>query len=182
MINKQWYLNTYINRRNWILGNLEKISIDGDEITLVLLIDYFNEFNIFIDYTILATKLKRERNTIDELINRLVGKGYLELVITDSKVVFNIDGIFEEECCGEDVGSNLFEQFEKEFGRPLIRTERETLSMWVNSYDNKFVYYALREAIINEKLSFDYINAILIAWTNKKITVDDIENGRINER
>ncbi|MEG0823556.1 MAG: hypothetical protein RSG07_03525 [Erysipelotrichaceae bacterium] len=53
MKDKQWYLNTYINRRNWILDNLEKISIDGDEITLILLIDYFNEFNIFIDYTLL---------------------------------------------------------------------------------------------------------------------------------
>ncbi|MEG1066531.1 MAG: DnaD domain protein, partial [Erysipelotrichaceae bacterium] len=96
--------------------------------------------------------------------------------------VFNIDGIFEEDCVGTDVGSNLFEQFEKEFGRPLNRTEMEQLSIWVNTYDNKFIFYALREAIINEKLSFDYINAILIAWTNKNITVEDIENGKINER
>lgn len=59
---------------------------------------------------------------------------------------------------------NLFALFEKEFARPISQREMERLSEWLHLYDEELIVLALREALIQGKTSFDYINRILMNW------------------
>ena len=40
----------------------------------------------------------------------------------------------------------------------------ERLSEWLHLYDEELIVLALREALIQGKTSFDYINRILMNW------------------
>lgn len=73
---------------------------------------------------------------------------------------------------------SLFDVFEMEFGRPLSQMELQRMSDWIENYDQKLIQYALREAIMFDKKSFDYIERILIEWKNRGLQVQDIEDGK----
>lgn len=72
--------------------------------------------------------------------------------------------------------SELFDLFETEFKRPITQREVMLLAKWKEDYDWQLIRYALREAIIYQKISFDYINGILIKWELDKKTAEQIEN------
>ena len=70
---------------------------------------------------------------------------------------------------------SLFDTFESEFGRPLSEREMEKLNEWVKSTHKKLIIYALRQASLDEKLSFPYIDKIISNWKTKGYTADNIE-------
>lgn len=72
---------------------------------------------------------------------------------------------------------SLFDLYESEFGRPLTMSESQRLSEWMSTYELKLIEYALREAVVYETRSFDYIDVILIKWKEKKLTAHDYEEG-----
>ena len=41
---KKWYQENYFSRRNWILENLSKLKLTGNQAMILLMIDYDNEF------------------------------------------------------------------------------------------------------------------------------------------
>lgn len=67
---------------------------------------------------------------------------------------------------------NLFQEFEFTFGRPLTPLEVQTLNHWIDSdkHSNELIMSALNEAHSLEKLSFKYIDRILLNWKKKNIT------------
>lgn len=77
------------------------------------------------------------------------------------------------------VDSNLFTVFEQEFGRPLSPREIEYLNQWVDQdkYKTNMIIAALNESKIVGKLSFRYIDRILLEWSNKKI--ESVEEAKI---
>lgn len=77
----------------------------------------------------------------------------------------------------QELPPNLFELFETEFARPLSQREFQLLSDWSELYDEKLISYALREAVIYEKRSFDYIERILSDWQLKGMTAEQYESG-----
>lgn len=72
---------------------------------------------------------------------------------------------------------SLFDLFEQEFARTISSSECQRLAEWAEQYGDVLVRYALREAIIYDKRSFDYIDRILIAWEQKGLTAEMYENG-----
>jgi DNA replication protein len=91
------------------------------------------------------------------------------------------------ELCIEEVGSavqeespstqqaafqQLIQQFEHEFGRPLSPFEYEMLSQWIDQdgHSEELIETALQEAIFCGKLSFRYIDRILLEWKRNQIT------------
>lgn len=176
---KQWWKEPYINRRDWILEHLEELSLNSEETLTMLLIDYMNQHNMNISHGILAEKLKRNSEDIDNLLSTLTSKGYLQIGYQDRKIAFNIDGVFtslQEQTMKFD--ASLFDVFEHEFARPLSQLEMQRMSDWLQSYDQKLIQYALREAVMFDKKSFDYIDRILIEWKNRGLSVQDIEDGK----
>jgi DNA replication protein len=66
---------------------------------------------------------------------------------------------------------SLFTTFENEFGRPLSPMECESLSQWMDQdrYGEELILAALKEAVFAGKLSFRYIDRILLEWEKKGI-------------
>ncbi|MEG0265431.1 MAG: DnaD domain protein [Erysipelotrichaceae bacterium] len=173
-----WWNESYINRRSYIMERLEDIAVNGEEAMTIMLIDYFNEQKINIDHVTLAKKLKKNNDEIDELLSTLTTRGYLQVLYESGKIVFNIDGIFTSESKTKTAfDESLFNLFENEFGRPLTQKELECLSDWTSTYEQKLIIYALREAVIYNKKHFDYIERILSDWKTKKLSVEQIEKG-----
>lgn len=71
--------------------------------------------------------------------------------------------------------ANLFSVFEQEFGRLLSPMECETISGWIDQdrYAEEIIRFALKEAVFAGKLSFRYIDRILIEWSRNRVTNED---------
>lgn len=164
----------FFNRRNWILENLEDLDLSLEESMVVLLIDYFNEFNRNVDIPSLANKLNMDGAHIDAILNQLLAKGYLKIEAINRKMVYQLDGLYlhteDAKPCNSNVFRNLFELYEQEFRRPLSQRESEQLSEWISVHDLKLIEYALREAVIYDKVAFPYIDTILRNWKDKGFT------------
>lgn len=75
----------------------------------------------------------------------------------------------------EDEIKQLYQGFEKEFGRPLSPIELEMIGQWLNTdhYSPELIRLALREAVLNQAYSLKYIDRILLAWERKNITTKE---------
>ena len=51
----------------------------------------------------------------------------------------------------------------------------EKISEWSQTTEKKMIIYALREAVIYQKMSMGYIDGVLRDWKNKGITVEQLE-------
>lgn len=164
---KQWYEKKYFNKMYWIFEEMENLNLTHIEMCFILYIQYCNETNTIINFETLTKKMKMNEEQIDELLDTLHQKGYLEIQVNSKGFEINIDGLFrlEDELHFE---SNIFDLFESEFKRPLSSLELQRISDWLNRYDETTITYALRDASLRHKLHFDYINRIL-------------ENGEKNE-
>lgn len=76
---------------------------------------------------------------------------------------------------------SLFEMFEDEFKRPLTQVEMKRLFDWQQEHDEQLVVYALREASINKKWSFNYIGQILYEWQRNGMTAEKYEEALYDE-
>jgi len=74
--------------------------------------------------------------------------------------------------------NTLFQQIEQAFARPLSPFEMETLNQWldVDNHDLSVIQAALDEATSQNKLSFKYMDRILLNW--KKNNVKTIEDSK----
>lgn len=173
-----WWKERYVDRRGYIYDHLEDLALNGEEALTILLIDFFNQHGIMVDHAILANKLKRDAQEIDELLSRLTSKGYLNIVYENGKIQFSIDGVFASQKKAETpFDESLFNLFEHEFARPLSQVEMQRMSEWMGTYEQKLIVYALRQAMIYNKKNFDYIDRILSEWKSKNITAEQIEKG-----
>ena len=150
----------YFNRRNWILENLSNLDMTPAESLIILLIDFCNEFNQPIDIQVLSRMACLNKEDVDEAIIRLCSRGYLTIQQNRDVITFDIDAVFSQRNISYD-GKKLYETFEAEFGRVLSRSELERLSEWLRLYSQQDIIDALRDASINRKLNFTYIDRIL---------------------
>ena len=154
------YREKYFNRRNWILENIQSLNLSAAESLIVLLIDFCNEFSQPIDLQALSRLSNLNKEEVDNAIVMLCSKGYLNIEQQDNVIRFNINAIFTQHNISY-AGRELFQTFEAEFARVLSRAELERLSEWMRLYSHDEIIDALREASINRKLSFSYIDKIL---------------------
>lgn len=175
----QWWNEYFVNRRDYILDHFEDLTLTCEECMAILLIDFMNQHNIPVSHGILAAKMKMEATQIDNLLANLSAKGYLSITYRDKKVVFMIDGIFENpQNKTMDFDQSLFDVFEREFARPLSQLELQRMSEWMGKYDQRLILYALREALLYDKRSFDYIERILAEWKKRNFTVREYEESK----
>lgn len=171
--------SNYFNRRNFILGEFEKLNVSLEEGLVLLMIDYFNEFNNVVNYNNMSQKLGIEENEVERIFNNLIEKNLLEVKFENYKVVYSIENIFNDNKNKSEVKfTNLFDLFEMQFGRPLSNQELLLLREWISKYDKKLIEYALKESVVYEKVDFNYINAILEAWNKKGFTSEEYEQGK----
>lgn len=117
---------------------------------------------------IIKVELKKENNVRQEYIN--INNLYNKLsyfVINDEVSVDN---------------SNIFDTFEKEFGRTLSPMEYQIINGWLNDkMSEEIVILALKEATYNGVSNLRYIDKILYEWRSKGLdTKEKIEQNRTN--
>lgn len=164
---KKWYQENYFSHRNWIMENLKNLKLTGNQLMILLMIDYDNEFRIPITIETLSQQTNLKTEQIDKIVMDLCQKEYLQIVSRNRKIVYDISGIFEDKPM-IGLPDDLFATFENEFGRPLSQPETVMLAEWINKYNKKEVIKALREALKLNKLSFNYIDRILVNSNNGK--------------
>ncbi|RIO86946.1 DnaD domain protein [Staphylococcus gallinarum] len=91
-----------------------------------------------------------------------------------------IDSIEEEEIAEDNTLAfeNVFKNIEQTFGRALSPYEIETINQWldIDHHELSVIQAALDEATSQNKLSFKYIDRILLNW--KKNNVKTIEDSK----
>lgn len=140
-----------------------------------------------------------EPRQITSVIQNLIQRELLELNVSkDEEGKFteymNLDPFYEklsqllkkqnldhQELDSKAQFKELFQMIEKSFGRPLSPYEIETLNQWidVDQHDLSVIQAALDEALSQNKLSFKYIDRILLNWKKNNVkTVDDSKKIR----
>lgn len=126
-----------------------------------------------------------------ELVNNLVNKDLLSLDLRKEGNIrneyLNLDKLYnklsflvinEEK---KESSTNLFDVFEKEFGRTLSPIEYELINGWLdNEFSEELVKAALKEAVYNGVSNLRYIDKILYEWKKKGIkTPEDVEKNKV---
>jgi len=70
----------------------------------------------------------------------------------------------------QQTSTNLFKNFESEFGRPLSPMEIDQINSWSRKLQPFLVLEALRRAVLLGKHNFKYIDSILLEWEKNNIT------------
>ena len=159
---EKWYLNNYVNRRDWLLENMHNYDLSSDEILLIMLIDYQNTYNNPITYAYLSAKMGKDQGEIDKLLAGLISKNYLKIVTRD-RVSYDLTPLFDNEVENNTVANsdNLFEIFETEFGRPLSENDALKIDSFIKYYPYESIIKALQIASAKNKLNTAYVEGIL---------------------
>lgn len=178
----------------YVLVFAKEMNLDSN--SLILLIYFLNQKNkdIF-DYKKIINDLNFNEKELLESISVLKDKKLIaiemeknESGILEEKV--NISSFYdiafskmlnEEEKQKDD--NDLFNTFEKEFGRTLSPMEYDIINSWLEDNINKeLILEALKEAVFNGVNNLRYIDKILFEWSKKGIkNTSDIKNKIIKE-
>lgn len=169
---------------NILFKNYRKLNItDSELIILIYLINTDNTFNP----KQIAKDLNFKLNETMDLINSLIEKNIIKIDIVNKKVreeIINLDELYDKLAFiiidgKEKKSDNLFDIFEKEFGRTLSPMDYEIISDWQKDFDDKLILLALKEAVFNNVTNLRYIDKIIRDWNKKGIkTEEDVINDR----
>ena len=169
----------YIDHKIWILDHLESLHLEDREALVLLLIDYYNDLHKTIHHEMIAEKLHIGVDEVEALFVTLADKGYLRIVYQNGALHFDIEGIYaQRQNQVQSVHRSLIEEFEMEFKRTLSTNEMERILQLSGRYDERMIVCALNEAAVYEKRSLNYIESILVSWTEKGLSVEDVEAGK----
>lgn len=79
--------------------------------------------------------------------------------------------------------NNIYSVFEQAFGRLLSPFEIEDIPKSVREFGEELVTYALKEAVMNNKVNMKYINGIFNNWRKEGIkTLEQVEENKRNRK
>lgn len=170
-----------------LLTNYKKLNITEEE--LIILIYFINddEFDPEKISESLALKLVDVLNLIDSLSkkdilklkSRTINKVREEYICLDELYNKLVLTLMEEEPKKENK-TNIYDNFEKEFGRTISPMEYQIIGAWIESgFTEELINLALKEAVFNGVHNLRYIEKILFEWQKKGIkNKKDIEKDR----
>lgn len=173
------WTSPYLDHKVWILDHLQSLHLEPKEVLVLLLIDYYNDMNKTIHHESIADKLHIDVEEVENLFVSLADKGYLNIAYKDGGLHFDIEGVYKQEQKKvQGFHRSLVEEFEVEFKRTLSSMEMERILQLASTYDERMVICALNEAAVYEKRNLNYIESILVSWTEKGLSVEDVESGK----
>ena len=172
---------------NILFKNYRKLNITDSELIVLI---YLMNSDVSFNPKKISKDLNIELNEVMNIINSLTEKGILKIDIIDKKVreeIINLEELYKKLSFiiinGEiqEKSNNIFDVFEKEFGRTLSPMDYEIISEWQKNYNDEIILLALKEAVFNGVNNLRYIDKILIDWSKKGIKNEqDIINDRKN--
>lgn len=186
--------------RRELLDHYAELGIDEQDLVILIKLIYASETsNKQPSIELLQKGSNMQPREITAVIQHLIQRELLELNVSkDEEGKFteymNLDPFYEklsqllkkqnlnnQEQDSKEQFKQLFQLMEQSFGRPLSPYEIETLNQWidVNQHDLSVIQAALDEALSQNKLSFKYIDRILLNWKKNNVkTVDDSKKIR----
>ncbi|MGY3766467.1 DnaD domain-containing protein [Vagococcus vulneris] len=176
---------------NFILDYYRIIGMTDEEFILFMQLMKYNQQGIYFpELSDVSYYTGYSTDKIFQLIQTMVNKKYLsiETKINEQEKkedYYDLTLIFDKIILAKNQNENkqvknnhdnevskLFQQFEKEFGRPLSPMELETINLWLTDdhYQVDIILLALREAVLNQAYSLKYIDRILLSWERKNLT------------
>lgn len=188
-------LEDYLNAGTTTISNLlmtyyNKLGMTNQEFLLYLqLLHYQQEGNSFPDLQEISQRIGISNDDIFTVMENLLGKGFMQIKrIQDpqgrtgdsydlSPIYVKIQQLLQSKIKKEAVVEHelgiqeLFQMFEKEFGRPLSPMELETIKMWIveDKYELEIIRLALRESVLNQVYNLKYVDRILLSWERKNL-------------
>lgn len=167
--------------------NYRKLNMTADELIVV-------SYLLSVDSSFNPKKISSELNLpLGDLMDMLEHLKELDLVKIELKKVDNVrkevidtDGLYNKlvglliDDSPKKNKSQIYDIFEKEFGRTLSPIEYEIINAWQDSNINEeTIVLALKEAVYNGVTNLRYIDKILNEWGKKGIkTQADLDNSR----
>lgn len=186
--------------RSELLDHYAELGMDEQDLVILIKLIYASETsNKQPSIETLQQGSSMQPRQITSVIQNLIQRELLELnVRKDEEGKFteymNLDPFYEklsqilkkqnlnhQESDSVEQFKQLFQLMEQSFGRPLSPYEIETLNQWidVDQHDLSVIQAALDEALSQNKLSFKYIDRILLNWKKNNVkTVDDSKKIR----
>lgn len=157
-----------------------------------ILISYLLNTNLVLNPKQISIDLKLELPNVFELISNLESKDILKIETYQNKNIreeaLNFDGLYNKlaflivnEKKEIEENTNLFDLFEKEFGRTLSPMEYEIINGWKEvNFKEELIVAALKEAVYNGVNNLRYIDKILYEWKKKGIhNIEDVERNKL---
>ncbi|GAV24708.1 DNA replication protein DnaD [Carboxydothermus islandicus] len=189
----------------FLLKNYRHLNLTEKELVFLLqLMSFNNEGNLLPSAEFLGKSLGEDLAEIKKNYRELIKKGiisvskkfdeksgkYVETIdytpllekLTDlwaAQKVLNEVNNRPLEKVSKDSAARVVEVFSREFGRGLSPMEIELIDNWLNhkKYSEELIFEALKRAVILNKKSFRYIDAILYRWESNNIkTIEEVNN------
>lgn len=167
--------------------NYKKLNMSSDELILV---SYLLSVDSSFNPKKISSELDLPLGELMELLEHLkeldIVKIELKKVDNIRKEVINMDGLYNKlialliDDAPKENKNQIFDIFEKEFGRTLSPIEYEIINAWQDSNISlETITLALKEAVYNGVTNLRYIDKILNEWGKKGIkTQEDLESSR----
>ncbi len=171
--------NSTIQVPKLLLENYKDFKLTDQEFILII---YLLNTDYVLNPKKVSEDLKIELTTVFELISSLEEKDILKIETYQNKNVreeaLNFDGLYQKlaflvvnDNSKKGDANNLYDIFEKEFGRTLSPMEYEIISGWKDSkFLDELIIAALKEATYNGVSNLRYIDKILYEWRKKGIS------------
>lgn len=170
-----------------LLLHYKDLKLDDLEFIIVI---YILNSSLEFNPKKISEDLSMELPYLMELINKLTNSNLLSIELKKINNVrielINLDGLYDKllglvmvEDKQDD--NNIYDIFEKEFGRTLSPMEYEIINAWQeNGLAKDTIILALKEAVYNGVNNLRYIDRILSEWSKKGIkTAKDLEKEKI---
>ena len=186
--------------RRELLDHYSELGLDEQDLIILIKLIYASETsNKQPSIELLQKGSNMQPREVTAVIQNLIQRELLELNVNKDEEgrfteYMNLDPFYEKlsqllkkETIDTNVQSDkekfktLFQMIEQTFARPLSPYEIETLNQWidVDQHDIDIIQAALDEANSQNKLSFKYMDRILLNWKKNNVkTIDDSKEIR----
>ena len=192
------FINQQLAVPKSLIKDYTKLNINETELVILLkLVLISSETSEMPSFEAIAQETSLDENQVAALIQGLIQKNILTVTVGHSDQQysehFSLTPLDEQLSELADKMSNndsiekqmnftqLFERFEVQFGRPLTPIEMQTLTHWIDTDHHSvgLIHAAMDEAVVHDKISFKYIDRILLNWKKRNVkTVDDSRTVR----
>ena len=177
-----------------LLKNYKKLDITEEELIVLIYIINIGD-KISYNPEIFVKELNIDKFKAMEIINNLLEKNIISLKIEKNKsnrreeyiytvLLYNklSNILLYQESKKDDNLEDIFNSFEKEFGRTISPMEYELIKSWINdNIPKELILEALKEATYNGVSNMRYIEKILFEWQRKGIkTKEDVIKDKNN--
>ncbi len=163
----------------YLIKMAQELNLSLNE--FLILVYFQNSVDKFFDLKMMASSLGIAEKEILNAFNLLISKKILTIetkkdVSKKMTEVVSLNNLYQkiiadiEKTKKQNSQENIFQKFEREFGRTISSMEYEIISAWIEKgYSEELISCALKEAVYNGVNNLRYIDKILYEWQKKGI-------------